>query len=390
MSGQDLLIIGAGAAGLVCAIEAAQRGKRVTVLDHAKNPGEKIRISGGGRCNFTNLYTDAENYLSANPKFCISALHGYTPYDFMARLDDHRIRYEEREHGQLFCKGSATQIVEMLLKQAADAGVFIKTGHSVKRAHQQGAGYRVESGQGSFSADQLVIASGGLSIPKMGATDIGHRIAKSFDLALEPTRPALCPFTFEGKQKKLFAALSGLSVDARVSNTQAAFSLPLLFTHRGLSGPAILQLSSYWQQGESITLDLLPGEDAFALLQQAKQQEPKIQVATLLGRKLPKRLAQVLAQGVESSLAERPDRELKRIADGINRWSLRPAGLEGYRTAEVTAGGVSTELLSSKTMQVKALPGLYFIGEVVDVTGQLGGYNFQWAWSSGIAAGRAV
>ncbi|MEG3637876.1 NAD(P)/FAD-dependent oxidoreductase [Magnetococcus sp. PR-3] len=386
----DLIVIGAGAAGLTCGIEAARRGLNVVILDHAKHPGEKIRISGGGRCNFTNLYASADNYLSNNPKFCLSALNGYTPYDFMERLGAHRIAYEEKELGQLFCQGSAKEIVSMLLAEAQQAGVVIKLGHTVRRAYQQGHGYGVESKQGRFVTHRLVIASGGLSIPKMGATDIGLRIAQGFDLPVVTPRPALCPFLFTGKMQKRFAKLSGLSTPATLTVGKVAFTHQLLFTHRGLSGPVALQASSYWQPGQAIEIDLLPGEDAWKWLLATKQSEPKIQLSSLLARHLPKRLAQDLAGHLTLPLAELPDQRLKQLALQLNHWQVTPSGLEGYRTAEVTAGGVDTSVLSSKTMQVKTMPGLAFVGEVVDVTGQLGGFNFQWAWSSGVAAGRWI
>nr|WP_227665217.1 NAD(P)/FAD-dependent oxidoreductase [Magnetococcus marinus] len=386
----DLSVIGAGAAGLVCAIEAARRGLRVVVLDHARQAGEKIRISGGGRCNFTNLSLSPDNYISHNPKFCLSALKGYSPYDFMARLDLHHIRYEEKEAGQLFCQGSAKEIVAMLLQEATTAGVVLKMGHTVHTARALGDGYEVLCKQGNYQTPRLVVASGGLSIPKMGATDVGLRIARQFKLPVVETRPALCPFLFEGGLQKMFSSLSGLSTPATLTTGGVSFTHQLLFTHRGLSGPVALQASSYWQRGRALLLNLLPEQDALALLLAAKQGEPRLQVTTLLSRYLPKRLAQALAVGLDAPLAELPDQRLKQLANQLNGWSLTPAGLEGYRTAEVTAGGVDTAMLSSKTMQVKARQGLCFIGEVVDVTGQLGGYNLQWAWSSGVAAGRYI
>jgi hypothetical protein len=389
----DVAIIGAGAAGLMCALTAGRRGRSVVLLDHAPTIGEKIRISGGGRCNFTNIHAKPANYLSANPRFCISALSGYKPADFIALVNHHGIAWHEKTLGQLFCDGSATQIVEMLLAECADARVAMQTGTQIAGVQRSDAGFAIATDRGDIQAKRLVIATGGKSIPKIGATGFGYDIAEQFGLAIIPTRPALVPLTFSPTQLAELKDMSGVAVDARVHLDKTRFDEALLFTHRGLSGPAILQVSSYWQAGQSIQIDLAPGHDVFAALKQAKAETPRQKLHTALAHHIPKRLAQVLAERIdpdERNLADLSDKTLQAAASALNDWRVVPAGTEGYRTAEVTAGGVDTKGLSSKTLEAQAVPGLFFIGEVVDVTGHLGGYNFQWAWASGFAAGNAA
>jgi predicted Rossmann fold flavoprotein len=392
----DVVIIGAGGAGLMCAIEAGKRGRRVLVLDHAQTIGEKIRISGGGRCNFTNLNTAPENFLSENPRFCISALAGYTQHDFVALVQKHGIAFHEKTLGQLFCDGSSRQIVDMLLAECREAGVTIRTGTSVARYAKADAGFVLETDQGSFACASLVIATGGKSIPKIGATGFGYDVARKFGIAVVTPRPALVPFTFGEDLRRRFQGLSGVSVDAVVRCGKASFAEALLFTHRGLSGPAILQISSYWRDGQEITIDLAPGTDVFAYLRRARTERPRQSLGTALAALLPKRLAEHILAGLGGSsgpdvrMGDTPDRHLKAVAAAVSDWRVVPSGTEGFRTAEVTAGGVDTRALSSKTFECRAVPGLYFVGEVLDVTGHLGGYNFQWAWSSGYAAGQYV
>lgn len=392
----DTLIIGAGAAGLMCAGVAAARGRRVLVLDHAQKIGEKIRISGGGRCNFTNLFTKPENFVSQNPRFCISALNRFTQHDFIKMVQDADIAYHEREHGQLFCDMSATAIIDMLVKRCTAGGAHLQLHTAILGVEKLDIGFRVNTDRGIFEGASLVIATGGYSIPKIGATGFGHDLAKRFGLRVVPTRAGLTPLTFEGDLLTRIKDLSGIAVKARIRCNKADFTEALLFTHRGLSGPAILQISSYWNEGDTLRIDLAPGIDAFERLKTAKQTTPKQDVATAVAALLPKRLAKLLvdeAGGQEHGLrrlCETGDKALKRVADTINDWRVTPSGSEGYRTAEVTVGGVDTRDVSSKTMEAKTVPGLYFIGEVVDVTGELGGFNFQWAWSSGFAAGQYV
>ncbi len=388
----DVIILGAGAAGLMAAIEAAKRGRRVRVLDHTEHPGEKIRISGGGRCNFTNINAKAANYLSDNPHFCKSALKRYGPQDFIALVNRYGITHHEKALGQLFCDGSATQIVAMLLKECADAAVTIDAGVSITGIDKTESGFTVSTGRGPLPCSALIVATGGLSIPKIGASKFGYDLAKKFDHAIVPTRPALVPLTFNAALLTEIAELSGLSVDpveVTAENGQK-FREALLFTHRGLSGPAILQISSYWREGQSITLNLLPECDLLAHLQNARKTTPKQLLPTVLGALLPRRLAEffIKRNGVDGRIADLSDEKLKKITAALCAWKALPSGCEGFRTAEVTLGGVDTTGLSSKTMESNTVPGLYFIGEVVDVTGQLGGYNFQWAWSSGWCAGQ--
>ncbi|MDQ1557194.1 MAG: hypothetical protein QOD32_254 [Pyrinomonadaceae bacterium] len=382
-----MIIIGGGAAGLFCAFEAAKRGRRVLVLEHAGQVGKKIAISGGGRCNFTNLHTTAANFISANPHFAKSALARYTPADFIALVERHGIAYHEKKLGQLFCDGSSRQIINLLLAECADAQVEIRCDCRVRRVERNDK-FQVETEQGSFSSDSLVVATGGLSIPQLGATDFGYQLARQFDLRIEPTRPALVPLTLPAETQARFTDLSGVSLDALATCGGASFRENILVTHRGLSGPAILQVSSYWQRGETISLNLLPDTDARALL--SEQQQTESELATVLGRQLPRRFAQAWCKlyAPSKSLRQLTEREINALADKLERWQITPAGTEGYKKAEVTAGGVSTAELSSRTLEAKRVPGLYFVGEVVDVTGQLGGYNFQWAWASGYAAGQ--
>jgi predicted Rossmann fold flavoprotein len=385
----DVLIIGAGAAGLMCAITAGQRGRRVLVLDHANKPGKKILMSGGGRCNFTNLGVTPANFLCANPHFAKSALARYTPADFIALVEKHRIAYHEKELGQLFCDDSSKQIVRMLLDECATAGAQLEAGCAVQRVRRGEAGFSVATSHGEVHAQSLVVASGGLSIPIMGASGFGYELARQFGHAVLPTRAGLVPLTLSGKHQEHYADLAGVALAAEARVGRRAFRGGLLFTHRGISGPSILQISSYWQPGEELRLDLLPDRDAGAWLPAQRAARPAAELKTVLGEVLPKRLAQRLC---ELDLGNRPmrqyrDAELAAMGTRLHDWPLVASGTEGYRTAEVTLGGVDTDGLSSSTMQSKLVPDLYFIGEVVDVTGWLGGYNFQWAWASGHAAG---
>jgi predicted Rossmann fold flavoprotein len=394
MKSYDVIIIGAGAAGLMCAMTAGQRGKSVLVLERANKVGKKILMSGGGRCNFTNLYSEPGNYLSHNPHFCKSALSRYTQWDFIALVEKHGIAYHEKSQGQLFCDDSSKQILAMLLDECEQAGVEILTRCELDKVECD-HGFRLETSLGEFHAKSLVVASGGLSIPTLGGSNIGYRIATQYGMNVFPRRAGLVPFTLSGALKEMSGRLSGVSVTARLSCGETSFLEQLLFTHRGLSGPAVLQLSSYWREGEAISIDLLSETDAAELLHKAKRQQPKSLLRTVLNAELPKKLVTELEQSWWPALAEKPmaefaDKTLLEIADKLNHWTLIPAGTEGYRTAEVTMGGVDTNDLSSKTMESKTRPDLYFIGEVVDVSGQLGGFNFQWAWSSGYVAGQSV
>jgi predicted Rossmann fold flavoprotein len=389
----DVLIIGAGAAGLMCAIAAGQRGRRVLLIDHANKVGKKILMSGGGRCNFTNTGVTPANYLSANPHFAKSALARYTPADFIALVERHGIAYHEKELGQLFCDDSSKQIVRMLLDECAAAAVSIETSCSVERVRKTPEGFNVLTARGEVHAESLVIASGGLSIPSMGATGFGYELARQFGHAVLPTRAALVPLTLSGKHQEHYADLAGVAlplVETRVG--RHAFRAGMLFTHRGISGPSILQISSYWQPGDELRIDLLPDAQASTWLLEQRAARPAAELKTVLGDMLPKRLAQRLCeQWFESGpMRQYRDAELLQIAAQLHAWPITASGTEGYRTAEVTVGGVDTDGLSSSTMQSKLVPGLFFIGEVVDVTGWLGGYNFQWAWASGQAAGAVV
>ena len=388
----DVLVIGAGAAGLMCAITAGQRGRRVLVLDHANKPGKKILMSGGGRCNFTNLGVTPANYLSANPHFAKSALARYTPADFIALVEKHHIAYHEKELGQLFCDDSSKQIVRMLLDECAAAGVRVQTDCAVTRVRHGEAGFSVATAQGEVHAQALVVASGGLSIPSMGASGFGYELARQFGHDVRSTRAGLVPLTLSGKHQEHYAELAGVALPAEARCGRQSFRGGLLFTHRGVSGPSILQISSYWQPGDDLRLDLLPDGDAAGWLLAQRAGRPLAELKTVLADVLPKRLAQRLC---ELELSNRPMRqyreaELATIGGRLHDWPLTASGTEGYRTAEITLGGVDTDGLSSSTMQSKRVPGLYFVGEVVDVTGWLGGYNFQWAWASGHAAGEVA
>ncbi|MCI0753994.1 BaiN/RdsA family NAD(P)/FAD-dependent oxidoreductase [Teichococcus vastitatis] len=387
----DAVILGAGAAGLMCALRAGQRGRRVLVLDHAREAGSKILISGGGRCNFTNTGTMPERFFSANPHFAKSALRRYTPADFLALVAKHRIAWHEKTLGQLFCDGSARQIVAMLLAECAAAGVDVRLGHRVTDVSRP-EHFRVATDHGEFGASALVLATGGLSIPKMGATGLSLDLARRFGLKLVETRPALVPLTFAEEKLALMRPLSGVALPAVARLGKLRFPEAVLFTHRGLSGPAILQISSAWREGASIRLDLLPGQDAAAALLAAKRARPRAEPRTALAELLPQRLAQSLAAAElpDRILAEQTDKDLRRLGGLLQDWQLTPAGTEGYAKAEVMLGGVDTAELSSQTLAAKAVPGLHVVGEAVDVTGWLGGYNFQWAWASGWCAGEAL
>ena len=388
----DIVVIGAGAAGMMCAIEAAKRGRSVLVVDHAKAAGEKIRISGGGRCNFTNLHASPKNYLSQNPHFCISAMSRYTQRDFIALVERHRIAYHEKTLGQLFCDGSALQIIEMLLGEMKRHGARLKLGCSVSSVEKSAHGFTLQLTDGPVRCRSLVVACGGKSIPKMGATSFGYDIATQFGLRIVETRPALVPLTFEPNTLERLKPLAGVAVDAVVSCGKTKFAEAMLFTHRGISGPSILQISSYWREGDEIRLAMLPETDIFEALREQRKQNGKQALQTALALYLPRKLAQTIAEeiGATGHLADMSDKMFRRVEAAINDWRIKPAGSEGYRTAEVTLGGVDTRDLDSKTMEAKSVPGLFFIGEVVDVTGWLGGYNFQWAWSSGWAAGQVI
>ncbi|WP_223619433.1 NAD(P)/FAD-dependent oxidoreductase [Lysobacter sp. ESA13C] len=390
----DVVIVGGGAAGLMCALTAGRRGLRAVVIEHANKVGKKILMSGGGRCNFTNTGTTPANYLSANPHFCKSALARYTPWDFIAMVERHRIAYHEKELGQLFCDVSSKLIVQMLVDECLAAGVRIEIGCAVERiVHNEGdSGFRVHTARGGFVARSLVVASGGLSIPSMGATGFAYELAKRYGHNVLPTRAGLVPLTLSGKHQERLQDLSGVALPVTASCNGQSFSNQMLITHRGISGPSILQISSYWQPGDDLRLDLLPGHDALDWLQTQQRERSAAELKTVLGEVVPRRFAQRLC---EVWLGNKPMKqynlpELKQLAATLSEWPLVASGTEGYRTAEVTLGGVDTDELSSSTMQSKRVPGLYFIGEAIDVTGWLGGYNFQWAWASGHAAGQAV
>ncbi|WP_290687044.1 MULTISPECIES: NAD(P)/FAD-dependent oxidoreductase [unclassified Haematobacter] len=388
MAGQDTIILGAGAAGLFSAIEEARRGRRVLLIDHAHRAGEKIRISGGGRCNFTNLGIAPERFLSKNPRFALSALKRYTQWDFIDRMAGWGIPWHEKTLGQLFCDGSAKDLVAALLRDLEQAGGDLWLDTAVEGVTPRGQDFAVATSRGVLTAGKVVVATGGKSIPKMGATGIGYRIAESFGLPLVETRPGLVPLTLLPPDLERFAPLSGTAVQGSARHGRTAFDEAILFTHRGLSGPAILQISSYWREGEELRLDLARGQDAGALLREARATAGRIALRTALSRLMPEKLARHVeaVSGLSGNLADQPNAALDRLAALVHDYPLRPAGSEGYRTAEVTLGGVDTDALDARTMEAKAVPGLHFIGEVVDVTGWLGGYNFQWAWSSGWAA----
>ncbi len=390
----DVVVVGAGAAGMMCAAQAGRRGRSVLILDHAPAAGEKIRISGGGRCNFTNLHAAPANFLSQNPHFCISALRRYTAADFIALVEQYGIAYHEKILGQLFCDGSAQQIIDLLLAEMNQANAELRLATSVAHVDKTDTGFllTLASGAGQVECQSLVVATGGKSIPKMGASDFGYRLAARFDVALTETRPALVPLVFDEQMLARLKPLAGIAVAAQVRCGVATFDEAMLFTHRGLSGPAILQISSYWREGDDLTIAMLPSLDVFDTLRTARKVNGRQTLSTALADLLPKRLARAVAEeeGATGTLGDSSDAMLRKIDARVNSWRVRPAGSEGYRTAEVTLGGIDTTALDSKTMAVKAIPGLYFIGEVVDVTGWLGGYNFQWAWSSGWCAGQAA
>lgn len=387
---RDVVIIGAGAAGMMCAIEAGKRGRRVLLLDHARAPGEKIRISGGGRCNFTNIHAGPKNFLSANPHFCKSALARYTPRDFLDLVERHRIAWHEKTLGQLFCDNSAKDIIAMLLAEMKAAGADLRLSTAISAVEHDGNSFRIVTENGVVEAASLVIATGGKSIPKMGATGFAYRIAEQFGLPLVETRPGLVPLMLDPATLAAHEGLPGVAVDVIARHCKTEFREAALFTHRGLSGPAILQISSYWREGEEIALHIRPDVDFTAVLAAARRENGRQAVQTVLADHMPKKLAQLLVTdlGIDGSLAEQPARRMEALTQRLRDWRLRPPGSEGYRTAEVTLGGVHTAALDSRNMAAKAVPGLFFIGEAVDVTGWLGGYNFQWAWASGHAAGQ--
>ena len=392
MRSYDVIVLGAGAAGMMAAIEAGKRGRSVLVVDHAKAPGEKIRISGGGRCNFTNVNTRPDRFLSQNPKFAVSALSRYTPQKFIDLVKAYGIAFHEKTLGQLFCDGSSAQIVNLLTSEMGKVGAGLELGTTIEAVDKIDGGFRVRLSSGEIEAASLVVATGGKSIPKMGATNFGYRLAEQFGLAVTETRPALVPLTFEPRILERLGPLSGIAVDSTVSANGRTFREAMLFTHRGLSGPSILQISSYWREGDAIVVNLLPDIDVGGMLKAARGATPKLALQTVLSAHLPKRLAQMLAEdiGITSMLGDVSDKKIAAIAESLTRWTLKPTGSEGYRTAEVTLGGVDTKGLNSTSMEARSVPGLYVIGEVVDVTGWLGGYNFQWAWASGWAAGQAA
>ncbi len=379
---------------MMCAIEAGKRGRSVLLLEHNRNAGEKIRISGGGRCNFTNLNTSYKNYLSANPKFAISALSQFSPQDFIDLLEYYKITWHEKAKGALFCDEEAWQIIDMLKNEMDRVGVHLRTQTEIVGVEKIADGFNVnwqgrESVQ-SISASCLVVACGGKSIPKMGATGFGYKIAEQFGLRLTETRAGLVPLTFEPSLKEQMSEISGVSVDVKVTCGKISFDEAMLFTHRGLSGPAILQISSYWREGEELLINLAPDIDVFAKLKEERAKNGKREISTILAQILPKRLAQQIGNQFEGRLADVGDKILQKVGERVNAWRIKPTGSEGYRTAEVTLGGVDTRDINAKTLEAKEIAGLYFIGEAVDVTGWLGGYNFQWAWSSGYSAGQVI
>lgn len=388
----DVIVIGAGAAGLMCAIEAGRRGRSVLVIEHSVKPAEKIRISGGGRCNFTNIHTGPSDFLSANPHFCKSALGGFTPQDIIDRVAEAGIAFHEKTLGQLFCDESSDDVIQMLLGDARKAGVQIRTQTSAQAVTRDDGIFSIRTGPETVTTGSLVVASGGRSIPKMGASGFATDIAEQFDINVLPQRAGLVPLTFSDDMKAQLGGLTGVSLDAVVLHGKTKFREALLFTHRGLSGPAILQISSYWREGDDILIDMAPDVDIGPLLLETKRTEPRQTLVNILALHLPRRLAQTITEEVGGAehLAEASDKVLQAVGERVNRWRVKPQGSEGYRTAEVTLGGIDTKALSSKTMEARSVPGLYFIGEAVDVTGHLGGFNFQWAWASGYAAGQAV
>ncbi|QCF25796.1 NAD(P)/FAD-dependent oxidoreductase [Hydrocarboniclastica marina] len=390
----DVIVIGAGAAGLMAALTAGYRGRRVTVLDHANKAGKKILMSGGGRCNFTNLNSTPANFLSDNPAFCISALKRYSPWDFLELVERHGVAHEEKAAGQLFCQGSSRDILTMLMTECEWAGAEIRLKVAIDEVQPLNQGFRLKTSEGIYECASVIIASGGLSIPTLGASGFGYNLARQFGLNILPTRPGLVPFTLHPHDKARFETLAGLSceVQARVAppGPKTTFTEPMLFTHRGLSGPAMLQVSSYWQPGETVSLNLLPLQSVQEDLYGLRRASPQKTVAQYCADHLPRRFLQSLAvsHDLDRPLQDHTNEDIETVAGTLQQWLIKPAGTEGYRTAEVTLGGVDTTELSSRTMAARSIPGLFFIGEVVDVTGQLGGHNFQWAWASGVAAGQ--
>ncbi len=393
MQKTDVVVIGAGASGLMCAIEAGKRGRRVLVLDSENKPGKKILMSGGGRCNFTNYSIEPENFISQNPHFCKSALSRFTQWDFLALIDQYNIPFHERRHGQLFCNDSAKDILNMLLAECEIAQVTIQLNCTILEITQLSDNkFQLKTDKKIIQCQSLVIATGGLSIPKMGATAFGYQVANQFNINVQPVSAGLVPFTLQEIDKNIFSQLSGIAVPCAVSNERQTFTENILFTHRGLSGPVILQISSYWQVGERITVNFLPNKNVISLLKEKRSEKTKNQVKNILSDFLPKRLLEVLIdqQLLTISIQDISNQQMSEIANNIEQWKIKPSGTEGYRTAEVTLGGIDCTAISSKTMESNTVSGLYFIGEVVDVTGWLGGYNFQWAWSSGWCAGQYV
>lgn len=389
----NVLIIGASASGLMCAIEAGKRGRKVIVLDHVNKPGKKILMSGGGRCNFTNYHVSAENYISHNPHFCKSALSRYTQWDFLALVNQYEIPFHERSNGQLFCNNSAKDILNMLLSECEKYSVTIKLKTEISSLEKlSNNNFQITTDSKNYTCQSLVVATGGLSIPKMCATPLGYKIAKQFGMKVWPTSAGLVAFTLQPEDKERFSPLSGIAIESVVSNQRISFRENILYTHRGLSGPAILQISSYWQPGESISINLLPDINLGEMLKEAQQQHPQQQLKNYLVHHLPKRVIDALVEEslLDKALQTLSHKEFKSVADQLQNWTIKPNATLGYRTAEVTLGGVDCDALSSKSMESRTIPGLYFIGEVVDVTGWLGGYNFQWAWSSGWCAGQYV
>ena len=392
----DVVILGAGAAGMMAAIEAGKRGRSVLVVDHAEAAGEKIRISGGGRCNFTNVNATStigrERFLSDNPRFALSALSRYTPENFIALVRSYGIAFHEKTLGQLFCDGPSSQIINLLIQEMRKAGAVLKLKTTVEAVERTESGFELRLSDSSVACQSLIVATGGKSIPKMGATSFGYQLAAQFGLRVTETRPALVPLTFAEQVLEPLKELAGVSTNAVVRHGKTAFEEAMLFTHRGLSGPAILQISSYWREGDAIVVDLLPDFDLMDALRAARKATPKLAIQTALAAHLPKRLAQLIGEqlALPGMIGDFSDAKLERTVVAVKAWSLKPVGSEGYRTAEVTLGGIDTRDLDARTMAARAVPGLYFIGEVVDVTGWLGGYNFQWAWASGFAAGQAA
>jgi len=386
----DVVVLGAGAAGMMAAIEAGRRGRSVLVVDHAAAPGEKIRISGGGRCNFTNIHTSPANFLSANPHFCKSALSRYKPADFIALVNRYHIAFHEKALGQLFCDGSAKDIIEMLLAEMEAGGAVLRLETSVQEIDKTDSGFVLKLNGVTTHCESLIVATGGKSIPKMGATGFAYDVARQFGLRIVETRPALAPLTFEAGLLQSLNTLAGVSVEAKVKHGKTAFQEGLLFTHRGLSGPSVLQISSYWREGDAITVDMAPGIDILDVLKTAKRENAKRQPVTVLAAHLPRRLAELICEGTTGNMADMSDKALAALAAAVNSWTVKPVGSEGFRTAEVTLGGIDTRDLDSRTLMAREVPGLFFVGEAVDVTGWLGGYNFQWAWASGWSAGQAA